>query len=75
MHDIICYLQTLYENSNTLFELIGVQITRLEKENNYLVDEYIETPQSEFADNGGVMMHVSARNNDSFVKRCCALSF
>ena len=76
IHDVLCYLQTLYENSNTLFELIGVDITRLEKEDNHLVIEYSETTQSELADDGGVMVHISARNNDeSFIRRCCALSF
>lgn len=59
----------------TLFELIGVHITRLEKENNHLVDEYSETPQSEPTDNGGVMTHISARNNESFVRHWRVLSF
>ena len=68
-------MQTLYENSNTLFELIGVHITRLEKDNNHLVDEDSEISQSELADDGGEMAHISTRNNESFIPHCCALSF
>ena len=76
IHDVICYLQILYENSNTLFELIGVEITRLEKEKNHPVNEYSETAQSELADDDGAMVHILVRNDDeSFIKRCCALSF
>ena len=75
IHDVICYLQTLYENSSTLFELIGVHITRLEKDDNHLVDENSEISQSELADDGGVMAHISTRNNESFIRHCCAYQF
>ena len=76
IHDVICYLQILYENSNTLFELIGVEITRLEKEKNHPVNEYSETTQSELADDDGAMVYILVRIDDeSFIKRCCALSF
>ena len=75
IHDVICYLETLYENSNALFELIGVDITRREKEDTHLVNEYSETTQSEVADDGGVMVPISARNDESCIRRCCTLSF
>ena len=75
IQDVTCYLQTLYENSNTLFELIGVHITRLEKDDNHLVDENSETSRSELADDGGEMAHISTRSNESFIRHCCALSF
>ena len=71
---VTCYLQNLYENSNTLFELIGVHI-RLEKDDNHFVDENSEISQSELADDGGEMAHISTRNNESFIRHCCALSF
>ena len=75
IQDVTCYLKTLYENSNTLFELIGVHITRLEKDDNHLVDENSEISQSELADDGEEMAHISTRNNESFIRHCCALSF
>ena len=75
IQDVTCYLQTLYENSNALFELIGVHITRLEKDDNHLVDENSEISQSELADDGGEMAHISTRSNESFIRPCCALSF
>ena len=75
IQDVTCYLQTLYENSNTLFELIGVHITRLEKDDDHLVDENSETSRSELADDGGEMAHISTRSNESFIRHCCALSF
>ena len=67
---VICKLCT-----NTLFDVIGVHITRLEKEDNHFVNAYSEATLSELADDGGVMVHISARNNESLIRRCCALSF
>ena len=74
LQDVTCYLQNLYENSNTLFERIGVHI-RLEMDDNHFVDENSEICQSELADDGGEMTHISTRNNESFIRHCCALSF
>ena len=75
IQDVTCYLQTLYENSNTLFEVIGVHIMRLERDDNHFVDENSEISQSELADDGGEMAHILTRNKESFIRHCCALSF